>query len=89
MKHVEACWQLYRKLCIRRELTAEEEAELRQAFFAGTATLYEGVLGALSAGPGESPGDLAFMARIHAELAEFGRDFDWRVLAAARRRGKP
>lgn len=87
-KHVALTWEAYRKLCIRRELTETEEAELRQAFFAGSATLYEGIIRGLSDGPGESLDDLAFMERIHHELREFGHELDWRVLAFARKRGR-
>lgn len=85
-KHIERAWQGYRRLCVPADIEPAKLLELEQAFFAGAAILFHGILGRLDPGPGETQGDLAFMADVHREVDTFGAALDGRVLQVLRRR---
>lgn len=77
-KHIEKSWQAYRRVLVERGLKEEQITELRQAFFAGSAILYQGIMMSLSAGEDASDDDMEMMSDMAQELHEFGKQIDRR-----------
>jgi hypothetical protein len=75
---IEAGWLGLKAVWLHPETPPSQEAELRQAFFAGAQHLYGSIMGMLD--PGEEPtdADLTRMENIDRELEAFIRDFELR-----------
>jgi hypothetical protein len=79
-KPIEAGWKSYRKLVIPKEATDVQIRECRQAFYAGAAILFKGIMGALDSESEPTDADMERMQRIQDELDEFGLQLDLRYL---------
>jgi hypothetical protein len=74
-------WQVYEKLCVPPDATVDERAKLKDAFFAGSATIFQGMLTAVSEGSDEpTADDERFMGELQAELDAFGQQLDTKHL---------
>ena len=70
-------WQSYRRTV--GELKGGfrgDEKELKEAYFAGAAVLFEALMTSLDPGKEPTEHDLRRMDLIHKELSEFGRELD-------------
>jgi hypothetical protein len=77
-KYIEDSWQGYRKL-LSPNAGEVQVAETRQAFYAGAAVLFKGIMIAMD--PGEEPtqGDMELMDSINQELQDFSAELDKKV----------
>lgn len=79
-KAIEAGWNSYRELVLPKDAPDIQISECRQAFYAGAAILFEGLMKALDPGDEPTDADMQRMADIQAELDAFGHEIDRRYL---------
>lgn len=79
-KPIEAGWQSYRSTVLPQDASEIQIRECRQAFYAGAAILFEGLMNALDPGDDPTEADLGRMAAIQNELDAFGQEIDKRYL---------
>ncbi len=82
-KFIELGWNSYKKMVIPADAPDVQIKETRQAFYAGAAILFEGLMGALDGGDEPTDADMHRMAAIQAELDVFGQEIDLRYLKTA------
>jgi hypothetical protein len=72
IEHIERSWEEFRRLCIRRKLTAAEADELRQTFFAGASMMFQGLANASAGSTARQERDNArLLIDLHSEVARF------------------
>lgn len=69
-KVIEAAWEAYLANVVPRSASAEQVNDMRNSFYAGAVTLYNGIMGNLTPGPRTEDGDLAMLEGIQHELEE-------------------
>lgn len=72
-------WQGYHLMCMKGATPAELE-KAKEAFFAGAATVFQGMMASMSDGDEPTEADMQFMAELQAELDAFGLDLDMKHL---------
>ena len=72
MKLIETEWDDYRRKVIPADAPSVQTTECRRAFYAGSWAFYALVMNNLDAGSEPTEKDLAVMARLDAEMREFG-----------------
>lgn len=78
---IERLWESYRTMVVPADASETQIRETRQAFFAGAAILFEGILQNLSSSEDEiTEADMTLMADVQAEIDEFGQQLDLRYL---------
>ena len=75
-KYIEIGWQSYRKLVVPDDAGEVQVNESRQAFYAGAAVLFEGIIGGLDGGSEATDADIQRMDDIQAEITAFGQQLD-------------
>ena len=84
---IEAGWKSFRRLFVPRRASSRQLEEMREAYFAGAATLYRLLLaGADDTGdPNEvTEWDQVFIVRVAREINTFGHDLDRKYLKGRR-----
>lgn len=82
-KFIELGWKSYKTMVIPADAPDVQIKETRQAFYAGAAILFEGLMGGLDGGDEPTEADMQRMAAIQAELDAFGQEIDVRYLKTA------
>lgn len=78
IKPIESGWQSYRHMVLPADAPEVQVKECQQAFYAGAAILFQGLMTALDPGNEPTDRDMLRMANIQAELDEFGQQLDRR-----------
>jgi hypothetical protein len=78
MKYIEKSWQSYRQL-IPADASETQIRETRQAFYAGAAIIFKGMILLMDGDDEPSAADMARMMEIQKELDAFGQELDKRV----------
>ena len=79
-KHIEPAWESYRDMVVPKDASETQVYECRQAFFAGAASLFYGILLALDEDSDPTEADIQRMDDVKTELDEFGQGLDLRYL---------
>ena len=75
-RYIEIGWNSYRAKVVPGDASDVQLTETRQAFFAGAAVLFEGIMAGLDNTAEPTDGDMQRMADIQAEIDEFGLALD-------------
>lgn len=76
---IQKTWEAYKSMAEPKAEGAELE-KLKQAFFAGSATIFCGMMLAMSEDAEPTEEDMRLMADIQAEVDKFGQDLDVKLL---------
>jgi hypothetical protein len=78
MKYIERSWEGYRKL-LPADASETQIRETRQAFYAGAATIFTGMMFIMDGGDEPTDADMKRMMDIQIEIDAFGQELDKRV----------
>lgn len=68
-------WQGYHAMCLK-DATPVELEKAKEAFFAGAATIFHGMMATMSDEEEPTDADMRFMGELQAELDAFGLQLD-------------
>lgn len=82
MKYIERSWDGYRKL-LPADASETQVRETKQAFYAGAAIIFTGMIHMMDGGDEPTDGDMRRMMEIQLEIDAFGQQLDKRVFGQA------
>lgn len=79
MKYIEKSWQSFASLVLAKDASAIQREEMRSAFYAGAAIIFEGMIQMMDDGDEPTDSDMQKMAQIQLEITAFGQELDKQV----------
>ncbi len=76
MKYIAAGWESYLEEVVPKDASKMQLSETRQAFYAGSAILFQVLMIGLSPGDDVEELDITRLEDLQAELIEFGQQLD-------------